>query len=64
MTNLPLGPGQPLERVANPGYNLNRAFCWDERGLNFDYVEVLPPKERVASYQVVGEVKAHQAYDG
>ncbi len=58
MGNLPGSSGYPLERGANTGYVLRIARSAEERRRK------LPLLEGLAAYQLVGEVTAHQGYDG
>ena len=58
MGNLPWRPGYPLEREANTGYVPLAARPEEERWRK------LPLLEGLAAYQLVGEVTAHQGYDG
>ena len=58
MGNLPLRPGYPLERGANTGYVPRIDRSGEERWRK------LPLLEGLAAYQLVGEVMAHQGYDG
>jgi hypothetical protein len=56
--NLSLSSGYPLEREANTGYVPWIAKSREERRRK------LPLMEGLAAYQLVGEVMAHQGYDG
>ncbi len=58
MGNLSLSSGYPLEREANTGYVPRIAKSREERRRK------LPLLEGLAAYQLVGEVMAHQGYDG
>ena len=58
MGNLSLSSGYPLEREANTGYVPRIAKFGEERRRK------LPLLEGLAAYQLVGEVTAHQGYDG
>ena len=55
MSNLPLALGQPLETVANTGYDLPPHGVW---------VESFSAGDGLAAYQLVGGVMAHQGDDG
>src|SRR5262249_32290050 len=54
----PLRPGYPLAKEANTGYVPRDARSGEERWRK------LPLLEGLAAYQLVGEVMAHQGYDG
>ena len=58
MGNLPLSSGYPFERKANTEYVPRIAKSGEERWRK------LPLLEGLAAYQLVGEVTAHQGYDG
>ena len=58
MGNLPWRLGYPPEREANTGYVPLAARSGEERWRK------LPLLEGLATYQLVGEVTAHQGYDG
>ena len=55
MSNLPLALGQPLETVANTGYDSPRHRVW---------VESFSAGDGLAAYQLVGGVMAYQGDDG
>ena len=55
MSNLPLTLGYQLETAANTGYDLfAHALGWKAPAV----------RDGLAAYQLVGEVMAHQGFDG